>query len=99
MQLIIKYQDGEVRVINLHPLFFHNPEASVAERAGGIAHDLGARPYDIQVTRGMKEDYHRIIPANTPTPKYVYEVDEFLIKKQLRKEFKNVPFETKNVLT
>lgn len=86
------------RIVNLHKSFFENPEVSIAQRASDLAFDGGRNPYDIQVLRGMQEDYHRIIPANIPEKQMVYAVDEWLIKKQLRREFKNVPFTSRRIL-
>lgn len=93
MQLIIKYKNGESRIINLHQEFFTAIDCPpISKRAEDIAYELGKDPYYIGVFRGNDPSFElKILKNMPPEPVYTEPINEKKIKKQLRKEFKHKP--------
>ncbi len=99
MRLTVKYQSGEIRTVNLHPSFFGSCEVSLAKRAVDFAHQHGFNPYRIEVLRGGDLMYEKTYRENNPIQlKSQEKVDEKQIKKDLRNEFKRVPFTVKYII-
>ena len=100
MELIIKYKDGEYRRINLHQEFFTYTGESAAKRSLDIAYMHGKElSYVLLYRNGGLMYEKRFKEEEVPYgQKKEVTADEKQIKKQLRKEFKNVPFTTKYIL-
>lgn len=101
MILLVKYKSGESRKVNLTEEFFKSQDSSVLRRAQDFAYMHGSDPYQILVFRGNESMVEHNIRANNPdefvkSPWMV--VDETKVKKQLRKQFKNIPFTQKYIL-
>lgn len=102
MLLQISYRNGERRNINLHASFFSGDgqdkrqNASPERKADDLAWSLGRDPYKITITRGMDLIVDKTYRQNNPKEiAIVYEgqnVNEKKIKKELRKQFKLIPF-------
>lgn len=99
MLLSIKYKSGEIRNVNLTEDFFSYYESSIFHRAIDFAFMHGADPYSITVTRGSEVVYEKTYHSNNPIQKSKEnKIDERDLKKHLRKQFKNVPFEEKWII-
>jgi len=99
MLLTIKYKSGEIRNVNLCEEFFTFYEVSIFHRANDFAYMHGPDPYIVTVTRGNEVVYEKTYYSNSPdSVKKEYKVDERDIKKHLRKQFKNVPFQEKWII-
>lgn len=103
MPLIIKYKSGETRKVDLTNEFFSSYDVSISKRVLDFAYMHGSDPYYIGVFRGQENVYENNIMKNVPDSipskiKKAYHIDEFKIKKALRKEFKNVKFTKKFIL-
>jgi hypothetical protein len=101
MVLFVKYKTGETRRVNLTEEFFKSQDTSVYKRGHDFAKAHGSEIYQISVMRGNEVVFENIYSRNAPeeadkTP--WIKVDEFQIKKNLRKQFKNVPFTQKYIL-
>jgi hypothetical protein len=94
--LNVKYKSGESRNLNLHLSFFDPCEYTISQRATDFAFMHGRDPYHVSVTRGNEILFERTYRNNVPERKAkVHKIDERQIKKDLKKEFKNVPFTLK----
>lgn len=105
--LTVHYQSGEKRIINLHPAFFsseqseafnkktHRVEKRVltpTEKASILAETLSPYPYIIQLERGGKLLLKKIVLENFPKKVSKEEkVNEYDIKRKLRREHKHTP--------
>lgn len=101
MLLLVKYKSGETRRVNLTLEFFKSQELSVMKRAQDFAFMHGTDPYQIFVYRGSETLAEFTYRSNAPEEKKSMPwmvVDETKIKKQLKKQFKNVPFKEKYIL-
>lgn len=104
MQLNIKYQNGEHRIVNLTPAFFDNDlnskSGSAEKRATDIAYQLGNRPYHVVLNQSGRILMDKKYPGNEPPLVAVTKpVNEKELKKQLRKEFKHIPFTLKLIVS
>lgn len=104
MQLSIKYQNGEHRILNLNAAFFDNElnarNGSPEKRATDIAHQLGSKPYHILLSQGGRVIMDKKNPGYEPELSYTKNaVDEKDLKKQLRKQFKSEPFSLKLIVS
>lgn len=102
MLLQISYRNSERRNINLHASFFSGDgqdkrqNASPERKADDLAWSLGRDPFKITITRGMDLIVDKTYRQNNPREiAIVYEdtaINEKKIKKELRKQFKRIPF-------
>lgn len=103
MILQLEYQNGEKRNVQLHPLFFtdtigfekgRQSVLTPESKAIALANYLGANPYKIIIAKGGDIYMRKVNLANNPNEAFVKtpKVDERNVKKQLRKQFKNIPF-------
>lgn len=97
MELLVKYKSGEFRRVNLTQDFFTYAGESTAKRSLDFAYMHGADPLYILLYRNGGLMYEkRFKQEEVPYgAKKETKADEKDIKKQLRKEFKNVKFTTK----
>jgi hypothetical protein len=69
-QLNVSYKNGEVRIVQLHALFFtQDPKkdsTSIAQKAFNLAESFNPKPWKISVTNGGVEKFKKEIVANTP---------------------------------
>jgi hypothetical protein len=92
MQLTINYADQSKRIINLHRTFFHAHDVSWEERAMHLAYDTG-KPAKVELIRDGEAVMTRRVWANMIfNEPEIKVVDEREVKKDLRRQFKNIPF-------
>jgi hypothetical protein len=65
-QIQVFYQNGEIRLTNLHPVFFKHSDPSVADRANDIAYMNNSKPWKIYVTIDGVLSYKKIVLENDP---------------------------------
>lgn len=113
MYLKIVYKSGEVRILRPTSDFFTSTTVdkydkklkamvksmtTPSEKAVAIAEDCGADPYTIYLERNGQVELDKVIRANAPVDSVSYTIDERKIKKQLRHEYKNIPFTSRQRL-
>ena len=99
MLLVLKYQSGELRRVNLHPSFFTSYETSISKRALDFGHMHGSDLYQVSVQRGAEVMFEQTFRQNAPESKFGgYNIDETKVKKTLRNKHKNEKFTTKVIL-
>jgi hypothetical protein len=99
MVLTVKYKNGEIRNTNLHPSFFEITDFTISQRAVDFAFMHGQDPYEVKVIRGNEIMFEKTYRMNHPEKvKSSPKVDERDLKKQLRKQFKNVGFTEKYII-
>lgn len=103
-QLKVQYRDGSTRVIQVSPEFFNTVqlydhrlgkmvEYTAREKCISLAESCGAEPYIIELHYDNNELFRKIIDNNRPLrSRPLIAKDRRNTKKELRKEFKNIPF-------
>lgn len=105
-QVVINYRDNSKRVINVSEQFFNfedegkKAQVSLTKKATDLSL-LGGEAYKVTVMRGDREVFSHVFPQNKPytEEKTRQPIDERLIKRQLRREWKNVPWMGKAIIS
>lgn len=105
-QVIINYRDNSKRVINVSSEFFEyegkgkQAQLTMTKKATDLSL-IGGEAYKVAVIKGDREIFSFTFVQNKPSiqEKNVHKFDERLIKKQLKREWKNIPWMGKAVIS